>query len=119
MGFQRTYAGCRDKTPPCADRELKLAHQLYFAGYSNTWNAVAFIRPTPSNATTYARMDLITYGQRANFIEKIGWEAWTQSKSKSEIPQKLVKPNTNAVNRAICGKPKHQKSPDVLRRNLG
>jgi hypothetical protein len=40
--------------------------------------------------------------------ERIGWEAWTQSKSKSEIPQKMVEANTNAVNRAICGKPKTQ-----------
>jgi len=43
--------------------------------------------------------------------------------SKSEIPQKMVKANINAVNRAICGKPKNpttlgnpknQKSADVL-----
>ena len=60
-GSTRTYPGCRDKTPPRPDRELKLPHQLYFAGHSNTWNAaVAFIRPTPPNATTYARMYLIT-----------------------------------------------------------
>jgi hypothetical protein len=44
---------------------------------------------------------------------KYGWEAWTQSKSKSGIPQKMVKTNTNAVNRAICGKPKTQQHWEI------
>jgi hypothetical protein len=53
-------------------------------------------------------------------MEKIGWEAWTQSQSKSEIPEKMVKTNTNAVNPILCGKlkipttlgnPEGQKSP--------
>ncbi len=64
MGSTRRCSGCRDKTPPRADQEIKLPYQLYFAGRSKTWRgAVAFIRPTTSNATTYARMYLITYGQ--------------------------------------------------------
>jgi hypothetical protein len=63
-GSTQRCPGCRDKTPPRADRDLRLPHQLYFADHSETWGgAVAFIRPTPSNATTYARMYLITYGQ--------------------------------------------------------
>jgi hypothetical protein len=63
-GSTRTYTGCRDKTPPRADRQVKLPHQLYFADRSEAWGgAVAFISPTPSNATTFARMYLITYGQ--------------------------------------------------------
>lgn len=64
VGSTQKCPGCRHKTPTRADRELKLPHQLYFADHSEGWNgAVAFIRPTPSNATTYARMYLITYGQ--------------------------------------------------------
>ncbi len=63
-GSTQSCPGCRDKTPPRANRELKLPHQLYFADHSEAWGgAVAFIRPTPSNATTYGRMYLITYGQ--------------------------------------------------------
>jgi hypothetical protein len=50
---------------------------------------------------------------RNRLIEKIGWEAWTQSKSKSQIPQKMVKANTNAVNRATCGKPKTQQHWEI------
>ena len=63
-GSTRPCPGCRDKTPPRADRQITLPHQLYFADRSERWRgAVAFIRPTRSNATTYARMYLITYGQ--------------------------------------------------------
>jgi hypothetical protein len=49
----------------------------------------------------------------SHVVSEIGWEAWTQSKSKSEIPQKMVKPNANAVNRAICGKPKTQQHWEI------
>jgi len=63
-GSARPYPGCRDKTPPRGDRQITLPHQLYFADYSERWGgAVAFIRRTRFNATTYARMYLITYGQ--------------------------------------------------------
>jgi hypothetical protein len=46
-------------------------------------------------------------------VLRIGWEAWTESKSKSEIPQKAVNASTNAVNRAICGKPKTQQHWEI------
>jgi len=63
-GSTRPCPGCRDKTPPRADRQVTLPHQLYFAAQSVRWGgAVAFIRPTRSKAATYARMYLITYGQ--------------------------------------------------------
>jgi hypothetical protein len=41
----------------------------------------------------------ILWGKRG---KKFGWEGWTQSKSKSEIPRRMVKTNPSVVNRAIC-----------------
>jgi hypothetical protein len=80
-GSTRTYPGCRDKTPHRPDRKLKLPHQPYFAGHSNTWNAaVAFIRPTPPNATTYAHVphhlnheDKNQKGQNGNTKQRLVW----------------------------------------------
>ena len=63
-GSTRAYPGCRDKTDPCADRPVTLRHEFFFADHSSSWNgAVGFIRPVASNATTLARMYLISYGQ--------------------------------------------------------
>jgi hypothetical protein len=45
---------------------------------------------------------------RRKSVAKFGWEAWTQSLGKSEISQKMVKTNPNAVNTSTCGKPKAQ-----------
>jgi len=64
QGSTRTYPGCRDKTDPRADRPVTLRHEFFFADRSDAWNgAVGFIRPVASNAITFARMYLISYGQ--------------------------------------------------------
>src|SRR5438034_4875277 len=63
-GSKKTYAGCRDKSDPRGDQQIRLPHVLYFGAHSKAWNgAVAFIRCAASEANTYARMYLITYGQ--------------------------------------------------------
>ena len=63
-GSTKDYPGCRDKSAPRGDQPITLQNALYFADRSATWNgAVAFIRPSVSAPTTYARMYLITYGQ--------------------------------------------------------
>jgi hypothetical protein len=63
-GSTKAYTGCRDRTAPRGDRPITIPHQLYFADHSPGWNgAVAFVRRAASDATTYARMYLITYGQ--------------------------------------------------------
>lgn len=63
-GATKAYAGCHDSTAPRGDRPITLPNKLYFADASSTWGgAVAFIRRVASDATTYARMYLITYGQ--------------------------------------------------------
>lgn len=58
----RTYEGCRDKTPPKADRPLTINHELFFAGRSKHWQggARAFIRSERGVETTLGRMYLIT-----------------------------------------------------------
>jgi hypothetical protein len=63
-GSKKTYPGCRDKSDPRGDQQILLPHALYFGAHSKAWNAaVAFIRCAASEANTYARMYLITYGQ--------------------------------------------------------
>jgi hypothetical protein len=63
-GSTKTYPGCRDRTDPRADCPLTLRHEFFFADHSTAWNgAVGFIRPVASNATTHARMYLVTYSQ--------------------------------------------------------
>jgi hypothetical protein len=63
-GAAKEYAGCRDKTPPREARRVMLAHDLYFADHSESWRgAIAFIRRTVSDARTYGRIYLITFGQ--------------------------------------------------------
>jgi len=63
-GSAKAYPGCHNKAAIRGDQPITLPHQLYFADHSKAWNgAVAFIRRAASNATTHARMYLITYGQ--------------------------------------------------------
>ncbi|MCI0724916.1 MAG: hypothetical protein L0338_39025 [Acidobacteria bacterium] len=58
---RRGYEGCRDKTPPRADRPLTIDHELFFAGRSEHWQgAMAFIKPERGVETTLGRMYLIT-----------------------------------------------------------
>jgi hypothetical protein len=64
QGSQKNYPGCRDKSDPRGDQQVQLPYVLYFGAHSESWNAaVAFIRSAASEANTYARMYLITYGQ--------------------------------------------------------
>jgi len=63
-GAAKEYAGCQDKTPPRNSRRFMLTRSLYFADHSESWGgAIAFIRRTVSDARTYGRIYLITYGQ--------------------------------------------------------
>lgn len=63
-GSKTEYPGCRDKTPPRENRPTNLKHALYFAGHSKSWDAaIAFVRYASSDALTYGRMFLISYGQ--------------------------------------------------------
>ena len=63
-GSTNIYPGCRDKTDPRANRPITLRHEFFFADHSAAWNgAVGFIRPIASNATTHARMYLVSYDQ--------------------------------------------------------
>lgn len=70
-GSEKDYPGCRDKDAPRGDRQITLHHELYFAHRSGAWHgAVAFIRPTASDARTYGRMYLITYGQLNDVVRQ-------------------------------------------------
>jgi hypothetical protein len=60
----KDYPGCQDKTPPRADQQITLRYELYFADHSTSWNgAIAFVKRVASDARTYGRMYLISYGQ--------------------------------------------------------
>jgi hypothetical protein len=70
-GSKKTYAGCRDKSDPRGDQQIRLPHALYFGAHSKAWNAaVAFIRCAASEAKTYARMYLITYEQFSDVVRQ-------------------------------------------------
>jgi hypothetical protein len=63
-GSNTVYSGCRDKSPPREDRQIKLTHELYFAGHSTSWNAsIAFVRQNASATHTHGRMYLLSYDQ--------------------------------------------------------
>lgn len=70
-GSQKNYPGCRDKSDPREDQQVRLPHALYFGAHSKAWNAaIAFIRSAASEANTYARMYLITYGQLNDVVRQ-------------------------------------------------
>src|SRR5438046_3062218 len=63
-GSHHSNPGCRDMTPPVADKPVAMDFELYFAGYSKNWNgAAAFIRRRPTPSTTLGRMYLLTDDQ--------------------------------------------------------
>ncbi len=63
-GVANVYPGCRDKASPRDARRVVLPYRLYFAERSESWGgAIAFIRRTISDTSTYGRMFLMTYGQ--------------------------------------------------------
>jgi len=84
-GSSTEYPGCRDKTPPRENRPTSLKHTFYFAGHSNSWNAAtAFVRHASSDALTYARMFLISYGQFNDVIRQ---------ENAREVPGAIVVPS--------------------------
>lgn len=84
-GSTRKYPGCRDKTPPRGDQQIRLGYQLYFANYSEAWGgAIAFIRRAASDAVTYARMYLISYGQFNDVVRQ---------ENQRKVPGKTIVPS--------------------------
>lgn len=65
-GNSKTYAGGRDKSPPQAEANFTLKHQLYFAKEAHIWGGggVCFIEnESRDSAETLAKIYLITTGQ--------------------------------------------------------
>ena len=64
-GATRTFAGARDKSPPCDAVALKIPHQLYFSGRTRVWGgSPAFIDTKPLNdGIGLAQAYLITWDQ--------------------------------------------------------
>jgi hypothetical protein len=88
-GAAKEYAGCRDKTPPRDARRVMLAHSLYFADHSESWGgAIAFIRRTVSDARTYGRIYLITYGQFNDVVRQ---------ENGRNVPGPIVVPSFDAL----------------------
>lgn len=91
-GSNTDYAGCRDKGAPRGDQSIMLQNALYFASHSNGWNgAAAFVRPAASDATTYARMYLITYGQLNDVVRQ---------ENGRDIPGNVIVPSYDEWSRA-------------------
>lgn len=91
-GSAKEYPGCRDKAPPRDARRLMLAHSLYFADHSGSWNgAIAFIRRTVSDARTYGRIYLMTYGQFNDVVRQ---------ENDYRVPGPVVVPPFNALAQA-------------------
>jgi hypothetical protein len=91
-GATKEYAGCRDKTPPRNARRTMLAHSLYFADHSKSWGgAIAFIRRTVSDARTYGRIYLITYGQFNDVVLQ---------ENGRDVPGRVVVPSFEALAQA-------------------
>lgn len=70
-GGRRADRGCRDPSPPLADRALHLPFPLYFAGESRVWGGgVAFLDhdERTGDGTTYARGYLITGEQFEDLV---------------------------------------------------
>lgn len=67
-GAQRTYAGCRDPSPPRRDVGIELAGGLTFAGTSRVWGGgVAFYNPRAEGELA-ARAYLLTFGQLSDVV---------------------------------------------------
>jgi hypothetical protein len=88
-GAAKEYAGCRDKTPPRDARRVMLAHSLYFADHSESWGgAIGFIRRTVSDARTYGRIYLVTYGQFNDVVRQ---------ENGRNVPGPIVVPSFDAL----------------------
>lgn len=91
-GAAKEYPGCRDKTAPREARRFVLAHSLYFAEHSDSWGgAIAFIRRTVSDARTYGRVYLITYGQFNDVVRQ---------ENGRDVPGRVVVPSFEALAQA-------------------
>lgn len=67
-GSSRTYAGCRDSSPPLADVPLTISGSLYFAGKSRVWGGgMAFLDPDAPGSVA-ARAYLLTVEQFCDVV---------------------------------------------------
>lgn len=72
-GGTRVHAPCADHRPPAAEIAATVPFPLHFAGASPTWGGgVAFIDPDRRDATTLARLYLITVEQFAAVVAAEG-----------------------------------------------
>ena len=84
-GAGNTYKGCREKANARETRRVVLPYSLYFAERSKTWGgAIAFIRRSISDARTYGRMYLVTYGQFNDVVR--------QENGRNVLGSKIVPP---------------------------
>ncbi|MEO6511372.1 MAG: hypothetical protein ABIO16_10305 [Nocardioides sp.] len=69
-GASRTYAGCRDRTPPSATRSMTVPGLLTFAGESTVWGGgMAFLDPD-GDGEVHGRAYLVADGQLADVAEQ-------------------------------------------------
>jgi hypothetical protein len=72
-GATKTYKGCDDKTPPLAQKAMKIQHELYFAKSASVWSGggVCFIHPDKSEKEeTLGKMYLITRQQFLDVVQQ-------------------------------------------------
>lgn len=65
-GAQKTYNGCRDKTPPRRSKPKRINYEIYFAKNSSVWDncGVCFINTTKNKSKrAFAKMYLVTRQQ--------------------------------------------------------
>ncbi len=63
-GYDHTFPGCRDKSPPRDAQPVVIPHELYFGQYEQSLaGAVAFIERANRNVSTLGRMYLLTEQQ--------------------------------------------------------
>lgn len=67
-GARRTYAGCRDRSPPRRDIGIRLAGGLIFAGNSRVWGGGIAVYQPHADGEVAARAYLLTFGQLSDVV---------------------------------------------------
>jgi hypothetical protein len=67
-GAERSYEGCRDRTPPVRDVGLRVPGLLRFGGVSGVWGGALAFYDREADGWLAARAYLITFGQFSDVV---------------------------------------------------
>jgi hypothetical protein len=72
-GSTHAYPGCRDRSPPAADRPWECDFELRFGGRSKTWGGGVALIAHPGTAPAKLRLYLVTLEQLADVVAQENW----------------------------------------------